>query len=122
MSYHGEARADCHVVGEYIDEADMPADGTYHRGESVRTHVVADFVDVWECHGGTREFTVLLTDGRVVAVRGHGLKREPNGQEGQDVYSVVVHSGNEEVVVAIFKSQDVSGIFCGELRSDRKIA
>ena len=59
----------------------------------------------------------------LIAVRGHSLKYEPNPhQGGQDLYSIVVRTGGEEVLVALFKSHDVFGIFCGEIRSDRKIA
>jgi hypothetical protein len=109
----------CQLVGEYVDEAAYPANLAFHRGEVVRPQVVANFLDLWGRDDGMREFTVLLKDGRVVVVRGHGLK---SGLPSAAVFSVVVRSGVEEVVVALFKSEEVSGIFHGELRPDRKIA
>jgi hypothetical protein len=110
----------CLLVGEYVDEVECPAHLALHRGEVVRPQIVANFLDLWGRDDGMREFTVLLKDGRVVVVRGHGLKSglPPNAS----VFSVVVRSGAEEVVVALFKSDDISGIFHGELRPDRKIA
>ncbi len=116
------ATVGCLLVGEYVDEAECPANLASCRGEVVPARVVANYLDLWGRDDGMRVFTVLLKDGRVVAVRGHGLKHEPNPQGGQDVYGIVVRSGGEEVLVALFKSHDVSGIFCGEVRSDRRIA
>jgi hypothetical protein len=120
MTNHVSATTGCLLVGEYVDEAECPANLAFHRGEVVRPQVVANFLDLWGRDDGMREFTVLLKDGRVVVVRGHGLKSglPPNAS----VFSVVVRSGADEVIVALFKSDDVSGIFHGELRPDRKIA
>jgi hypothetical protein len=122
MSSHVRANAGCLLVGEYVDEAERPVDEPAARGEVVRPQIVADFIDLWGTDQSLREFTVLLRDGRVVAVRGHCLKHEPHPQGGEDVYGIVVRAGEDEVLVAIFKSHDVSGIFCGEIRTDRRIA
>ena len=119
MTNHVSATTGCLLVGEYVDEAECPANRAFHRGEVVRPQVVANFIDLWGRDDGMREFIVLLKDGRVVVVRGHGLK---SGLPLASVFSVVVRSGAEEVIVALFKSDDVSGIFHGELRPDRKIA
>src|SRR5579884_1133545 len=108
------AAADCMLLGEYVDEAECPANLAAHRGEVVRPRVVASFLDLWGRDDGMREFTVLLKDGRVVAVRGHGLKQVPHSHGGQDVYGIVVRTAGEEVLVALFNSHDVTGIFCGE--------
>jgi hypothetical protein len=116
------ATAGCLLVGEYVDEAEAPAEPIARQGEVVRPRVVGDYVDLWVHDDGLREFTVLLKDGREVAVRGHGLKHEPHPQGGQGVYSIVVRTAAEEVLVALFTTQDVSGIFCGEVRSDRRSA
>jgi len=59
-----------------------------------------------------------LKDGRVVAVRGHGLKYLSDG----GIYGVVARTEGEEVFVALFKGETVEGIFHGEIRSDRKLA
>jgi hypothetical protein len=119
MTNPERATAGCLMVGEYVDEAECPANLAFHRGEVVRPQVVANFLDLWGCDDGLREFTVLLKDGRVIVVRGHGLKSElPRAS----VFSIVVRVGGEEVIVALFKSDDVSGIFHGELQPDRKSA
>jgi hypothetical protein len=122
MSNRVNAIAGCQLVGEYVDEGEIPTDVPFHEGEVVRTHVVANTLDVWWQDDGLREFTVLLNDGRVIAVRGHSLRHSPHPIAGQDVYSIVIRTGGEEVLVALFKSADVAGIFHGDMRSDRKIA
>jgi len=113
------ATTGCLLVGEYVDEAECPENLVVHQGEVVRPQVVATFTDVWGCDDGLKEFSVLFKDGRVVVVRGHGLKSD---LPRSDVFSIVVRNGEEEVVVALFKSDDVSGIFHGQMRQDRKIA
>jgi hypothetical protein len=119
MTNHVSASTGCLVVGEYVDEAECPTNLALHGGEVVRPQVVASFLDLWGHDDGMKEFTVLLNDGRVIAVRGHSLKSDlPHSS----VFSIVARSGPEEVIVALFKSDDVSGIFHGELRLDRKIA
>jgi hypothetical protein len=122
MSNQVNAEVGCLLVGDYVDEAECPTNLAVHQGEVVRPQGVTNYVDVWAFDDGMREFTVLLKDGRVVAVRGHGLKHEPHPVAGQDVYSIVVRAKAEEVLVAFFKSADVTGIFYGDMRADRKIA
>jgi hypothetical protein len=122
MTNQVNAAVGCHLIGEYVDEAECPTDLACRGSEVVRPQIVASYLDLWGRDDGLREFTVLLKDGPIVAVRGHGLKHEPNPQGGADIYGIVVRTGGEEVLVALFKSHDVSGIFCGEIRSDRKIA
>ena len=112
----------CQMVGEFVDEGDSSPTSVYGRAEVVRPQIVANFVDECGHDGGMRDFTVLLKDGRVVRVRGHGLKHEPHPLAGQDVFSIVVRTQAEEVLIALFKSADVDGIFYGDLSSDRKIA
>src|SRR5438094_3064447 len=114
------ANIGCLLVGEYVDEAECPPHLTSCRGEVVRPQVVASYTDLWGREDGLKEFTVLLKDGRVVAVRGHALKYSPHPVAGQDVYGIVIRNGTEEVFVALFKSSDVAGIFHGEVHADRK--
>jgi len=114
--------AGCQIVGEYVDEGDCSTNSACHRAEVVRPQIVANFIDVWGRDDGMREFTVLFKDGRVVYVRGHGLRHEPHPLPGQDVFSIVVQTQVEEVQIALFKSADVDGIFYGEMSPDRKIA
>lgn len=113
--------AGCLFVGEFSDVAAIPAGISVGQGEVGRPLVVAESHDAAPVEG-FREFTVLLTDGRVVAVRGHTLKHVAHPVAGQDVFSVVIRSGGQETVTALFKSADVAGIFDGELRPDRQIA
>lgn len=119
MTNQEHAIAGCRHIGDYIDEAECPVIPTSQRYEVVRPQVVANYCDIWESADSLREFTVLLKSGHVIFVRGHSLKSElPHA----DVFSIIVHSGDDEVVVALFKSDEVAGIFHGEMRPDRKIA
>ena len=122
MTNHIGANVECRLVGDYVDEADSPAGLPLLEGEVVRPKLVGSYVDMWGSDDDLKEFIVLLKDGRSVAVRGHGLKHSPHAVAGQDVYSVLVRNGGEEVLVALFKSAEVAGIFHGELWADRKIA
>jgi hypothetical protein len=115
------AEAGCRLVGEYVDEAEEPTTPAA-RGEVVRPQVVADHLDLWGLADGIKEFTVLLTDGRVVAVRGHALKQLPPAGGDGGSYGVVVRTASAEELVALFRIADVVGIFHGELRPDRKTA
>jgi hypothetical protein len=122
MTNPANAHAGCLLVGEYVDEAELPANLAFHPREVVRPQVVASYLDLWGRDDG-KEFTVLLKDGRVVAVRGQGLKLLPGSQTGDGlVYGIVTRMSGEEVFVALFKSSEVVGIFHGEMRPDRKIA
>lgn len=123
MTNHANADVGCLLVGEYVDEGEPPTGFAAHRGEVVRPQIVADYLDLWGRVEDAKEFTVLLRDGRVVNVRGQGLKHLPAAVSGDSgSYGVVIHTGGEEVLVALFKIPDVVGIFHGEMRSDRKIA
>lgn len=121
MTNHTNAEVGCLLVGEYVDEAELPTNVTFHRGEVVRPQVVANYLDLWARDDRMKEFTVLLKDGRIVAVRGHSLKHWPSTVSGESgSYGVVVGAAPEEVLVALFKVFEVVGIFHGEMRSDRK--
>jgi hypothetical protein len=123
MTNQANAIVGCQLVGEFVDEADLPPNLPASRGEVVRPQVVASYLDLWARDDGSKEFTVLLKDGHVVAVRGQGLKHFPaaaNGEGGS--YGVIVRTGDEEVLVALFKVLEVVGIFHGEMRLDRKTA
>lgn len=123
MTDHSSADVGCHLVGEYVDEAELPANVAFHRGEVVRPQIVASHLDVWGSDDGIKEFIVLLKDGRTLAVRGHCLRHWPSTVPGESgSYGVVVRSGGEEVLVALFKIIEVVGVFHGEMRPDRKIA
>jgi hypothetical protein len=48
MPEHPRVDLGCRVVAEYVDEAEAPPGGEYHRGEAVRPQVTAGYVDVWD--------------------------------------------------------------------------
>lgn len=112
----------CEHVGVFVDEATDAAEVAPQRSEVVRPRIVADSVDAFDRDESLREFTVLLKDERIVKVRGHALRREPHSVAGQDVFSVVIRTATEELFVAFFKSEEISGIFHGDLGSNRRIA
>jgi hypothetical protein len=123
MSTPGGPRVDCLLIGEYVDEGEVPPNLQTHRGEVVRSEVIGAFVDDAGKPVAIQEFTVLLKDNRTVIVRGHCLKHfppTPSGENGS--YGVIVRVGSEELLVGLFHMVDVVGIFNGEIRSDRKIA
>ncbi len=105
----------CLFVADYMDEGDIPTDTKFSQGEVVRTHVVGKFVDVNPIEVDVTNFIVLLKTGQTITVKGHTLKHLPHSESGQDFYSIVVQNGDEETLVAIFKSQDISGIFTGQI-------
>jgi hypothetical protein len=45
MATQADARVDCLLIGEYVDEADVPPNLQVYRGEVARPEVVAVFVD-----------------------------------------------------------------------------
>jgi hypothetical protein len=54
MSNKDIAEVGCLLVGECVDEAELPSDFVCHRGEVVRTHVNAGYADVCESAGASR--------------------------------------------------------------------
>src|SRR5437762_785500 len=123
MTNHAGTNVGCLLVGEYVDEAELPQNLAIHRGEIVRPHVVANYIDLWGTDDDLKQFTVLLKDGREVTVRGQGLKHLPasvNGDGGS--YGIISRSGGEEILVALFRVLEIVGIFYGEVRPDRKTA
>lgn len=123
MPNYSKVQTGCSLVGEYVDEAELPANLVFHQGEAVRTHVVGDYLDYWANGDETKEFTVLLKDGRALTVLGHRLKHWPTTIPGESgSYGVVMRSAGKEVLVALFKIVEVIGIFHGEIQSERKNA
>jgi hypothetical protein len=112
----------CLLVGEFVDEATSPDNAKISGGEVQRPRVISDSQDIWGPAHALKDFTVLLKDGRTLTVRGSGLRHSPHSVPGQDIYSVVIQTAANDVVVALFKSDEVAGIFHGELLAERKIA
>lgn len=122
MTNPANAISGCLLVGEYVDEAECPTNLAAQQAEVMRPQVVGNYVDLWGKDNCIKEFTILFRDGRIAVVHGHGLRHSPHPIAGQDVYSIVIRTPGEELLVALFKSGDVTGIFHGEIRPDRKTA
>jgi hypothetical protein len=113
MTSHGRANVRCLVVGNYVDEAELPP-GPTARGEVVRPRDVAEYS---EQDQSSREFKILLREKSIVKVQGHALKHFANAGNPADPgsYAVLAHSPAGDVTVAIFPASEVSGIFHGEI-------
>jgi hypothetical protein len=122
MKNQVSAITDCRLFGEYVDEGMVPEKACFHEGEVVRPRMVADYCDDSKSADNCKDFTVLLRDGRELAIRGHALRHSPHAIAGEDVYSIVMRNSGGESVIALFKSSDVAGIFHGETRGERRIA
>ncbi len=109
----------CLLIGDFVDEGEVPTDIAFGIGEPVRPHLIASYMDDWNQRDDSKEFTVLLKDGRVAAVRGQGLKllSVPEAEDGP-IYGIVSRIANANEFVALFKSSEVVGIFLGEIRLD----
>jgi hypothetical protein len=86
-------------------------------GENQLPSVIHHFVDDWPGDIRTLQFQVLLHDNRTVSVRGHGLRYLQNPSNPSDLgsYAIVTRTGQGEVVVALFRVAEVTGIFSGGL-------
>jgi hypothetical protein len=58
MTNHNHTEVGCHLVGEYVDEAELPVNIACHRGEVVRPQVVANYIDLWSRDDGIKNFTI----------------------------------------------------------------
>jgi hypothetical protein len=47
MTNHPNAITGCLLVGEYVDEAELPSNLDSPQGEAVRPQIVADYLDFW---------------------------------------------------------------------------
>ena len=122
MKSHSKTEIGCSFIGEFgTENATKPAN-EMSRGEPVCARLIPGSTDPAWPKSEMREFIVLLEDGRVLTVHGHCLKHEPCTNGMPDSYGVFVRTDNEELLIAIFRSDEVSGIFCGDMQSDRKIA
>jgi hypothetical protein len=129
MSNSENVETGCVLVGEYIDEGHVPESLNDLAkapliGQVERPRVVANFLELWSKRDSEKEFTVLLCDQRVVTVRGHAVKFVPNVANPQDhgSYGIVLHVGDQEVMVGLFRVVEVKGIFSGDLAPARESA
>jgi hypothetical protein len=126
MTNHPKVDIGCSLVGDFVDEGDVPEAFAHLRGkpsqaEVERPRVVADYMDFGDAQDGNREFTVLLHNDRIVTVRGHALQYLPNTANPSDygTYGVLTRSGKGEILVALFRVAEVTGIFDGDIRLSR---
>ncbi len=123
MSNRTSANAGCLLVGEYIDEGEVPETLAYLKNHAPlnsqveRPRVVANYLDLWSKDDSEMEFKVLLSDQRIVVVRGHSLRFVPNAANPHDCgsYGIVLRAGEQEVLVALFRVVEVKGVFRGDL-------
>lgn len=121
MNKYGKIEIGCQMVGEYIDEGAIPEEFShlkkYARCETDLTHFVGEYVDADGVAEDEREFQVLLTDQRVIRIRGHCLTFVENKANPQDFgsYGITRRKGNSEMLVALFRVVEVRGVFTGEL-------
>lgn len=45
----------CRLVGEFVDEAELPPDGDFHHGEVVSPRIAANYIDEWTGNGVAAE-------------------------------------------------------------------
>lgn len=117
MENHVGVDAGCLLVGEYIDEADLP-DTLVSKTESIpqgkvqRPRIVGSFLDIWGAGGDLKEFKAILKqDHQVVIVYGHGLKPVMVGNNA--CFGVWVRSKGEELLVALFPLENTVSVFGG---------
>jgi len=110
-------------VGECVDELEIPNGIVTHSGKAVRPVSIETFIDNWSNGGTTVEFTILMHGGRVVTVKGHAIKHIPATVAGErDSLGIIVRASEREDFVAIFKANEIDGIFHGQMRVDRTVA
>lgn len=128
MTSHTNADAGCLLVGEFVEEAELP-EALASLGNAlpskarVERRLVASYLDLGSRDDGIKDFTVLLHDKRIVTVRGHALQYVQNASNPTDCgsYGVLLHGGEGAVLVALFRVSEVTGVFSGNLRvSDEK--
>src|SRR5438067_1879138 len=110
----------CLLIGEYVDEGEIPETLAHmnNRPPSTqveRPRVVANYLDLWSSNNGEKEFTILLRDNRTVTVRGHTIQLVESAHSEATSFAVVAHANGADVMVALFRSDEVTGIFSGEM-------
>ena len=112
------------LVGEFIDEAEPWNGPACRRAEVDRSCVLGPYIDVGSREAPIKPFTVLLKDNRVVTVRGSGLKYLANAGNPSDYgsYAVLAPAADGEVIVALFRVSEVTGIFSGDMPLPRESA
>jgi hypothetical protein len=121
MQNQASANVGCRLVAEYLDEGEATEGITAHPGEPVRPRVVAHYLDSGPTEEGPRAFTVVMDGGEIATVRGHGLEvLQPNQPGGPSHYAVLEHQAGGKVIVALFRTDQVRGIFSGNMSQGRK--
>jgi hypothetical protein len=127
MTANNNVDVRCRLVGEYVDEAEVPIslqkeNAPPSLGQVDRPRLVANFLDYWGQDDELKAFTVKLRDGSFIHVKGHGLKYLQNQSNSTDFgsYGVVLKESDGETLVALFRAEEVTGIFHGDFLSATK--
>ncbi len=130
MNDYANVEIGCRLVGEFVDRgevSDSLADGKIgldSHSQVERPRLVASFIDGPSDHLQDREFKVLLQNQRIATVRGHFVQFVPNpgpaGDSGS--YGIVRRIENADVLVALFKVCEVTGVFSGDLSGSSEVA
>jgi len=118
------------IIGDFVDNGSLvtaPRNGRQRPISEAAVEyprLVGDIVEYGSPAGKLREFTVLLNDNREVVIRGHAIEHRPGdaATNDQGSYGVVMHSGGRDVLVALFRANEIRGIFDGAVRVSRTSA
>ena len=125
MGHSINAELDCLYAGEFVSENELPVPtGPASEGRVQETEYVGTFVDYWPGDLALTDFRVLLRDNRVVMVRGHAVQYLPKPSSPSDVasYGILGRIAGQEVLVALFRASEVTGIFAGAMEQARASA
>jgi hypothetical protein len=119
MAHHINATVECHMVGEFVAEGEVPPELVGTSAEVCPTEIVASYESYDIREAQANEFSVLLRDNRVVTVQGHSLKYLQNPVNPADYgsYAILRTGESGEVVVALFPVSEVIGIFNGRMKT-----
>src|SRR4051812_12843237 len=103
------ANTGCLLVGEYVDEGQVPEEFAFLRdrpssSQVERPRLVANYLDLWSRDYTAKDFTVLLCDNRTVTVRGHRIQLVETSRSDSISYAVVMQANGAEVMVALFRA------------------
>ena len=107
---------DCELVGDFVDQGIKTTPGMIGQKVDVDTQLVWESIEYDLQQHPTRPFTILLKDGNRAIVRGRALKIIPKTDPSSaENYAILTHTNGKDVVVGLFPSHDVVGIFHGEM-------
>ncbi len=120
-----DATLECDLLGEFVCKSEIPPEQVGpdrpRHGKAVMEptiwlgEVVARDARAFP----EKSFKILLKDQRVVTVRGHSVTFLPNAGNPTDAgsYGVLARSQGRDVLVALFRASEVTGVFDGSLQT-----